>query len=87
MHRQIQENPCKFPAEQGKWPRIQQSMVRPGLATPPKQKKPHNGAFLFWERVWVFEPCSTNRLKPVGEAALERYRASEMLILVCLTWR
>lgn len=30
----IAPNPCKFPAEQGKWPRIQRSVVRPRLVAP-----------------------------------------------------
>jgi hypothetical protein len=27
------------------------------------------GLLLFWERVWAFEPCSTNRFQPIGDAA------------------
>ena len=48
---------------------VPRSILRRGLTPPPKQKKPLNGAFLFWDRVWAFEPCSTNRPKPVGDAA------------------
>jgi hypothetical protein len=33
-------------------------------------RKAPSGAFcIFAERVWAFEPCSTNRPKPVGDAA------------------